>query len=68
MSDSLASIGPLPSIGLPSASTTLPINSGPTGTSRIFPVHFTMSPSVTLVYSPKTTAPTESLSRFSAKP
>ena len=42
----LALTGPLPSIGCPSESTTRPINSGPTGTDRIRPVHFTVSPSV----------------------
>ena len=65
---SLALIGPLPSIGWPNASTTRPSNSGPTGTSRILPVHLTVSPSVMCVYSPKTTAPTESRSRFNANP
>ncbi len=43
---SFASIGPLPSIGSPSAFTTRPINSRPTGTSRMRPVVFTVSPSV----------------------
>ncbi len=33
-----ASIGPLPSIGLPKASTTRPKSSGPTGTSNTRPV------------------------------
>jgi len=37
--------GPLPSIGVPSASTTRPSSSGPTGTSRMRPVVFTVSPS-----------------------
>ena len=40
------SIGPLPSMGLPRASTTRPSSSGPVGTSRILPVHLTGSPSV----------------------
>ncbi len=44
-SDILALIGPLPSIGWPRELTTRPINSGPTGTSRMRPVHFTVSPS-----------------------
>ncbi len=44
---SLALIGPLPSIGLPSASTTRPRSSGPTGTERILPVVLTASPSET---------------------
>ena len=38
-------IGPLPSNGLPKASTTRPTNSGPTGTSKILPVHLHVSPS-----------------------
>ncbi len=41
----LALTGPLPSIGCPSASTTRPISSGPIGTSRMRPVHLTVSPS-----------------------
>jgi len=45
-----------------------PINSGPTGTSRMRPVHLTVSPSEMCSYSPKITAPTESRSRFSARP
>ncbi len=38
--------GPLPSIGRPSESTTRPMSSGPTGTSRMRPVHLTVSPSL----------------------
>jgi hypothetical protein len=64
----LALIGPLPSIGWPSALTTRPISSGPTGTSRMRPVHLTVSPSEMCSYSPRITAPTESRSRFSARP
>src|SRR5512133_3709762 len=64
----LALIGPLPSMGWPSALTTRPISSGPTGTSRIRPVHLTVSPSEMCSYSPRITAPTESRSRFSARP
>ena len=60
--------GPLPSIGRPSESTTRPISSGPTGTSRMRPVHLTVSPSLIFSYSPRITAPTESRSRFSARP
>ena len=41
----LALTGPLPSIGWPSELTTRPISSGPTGTSRMRPVHLTVSPS-----------------------
>src|SRR2546422_4776041 len=64
----LAGIGPLPSIGWPSEFTTRPSSSGPTGTSRMRPVHFTVSPSVMCSYSPRITAPTESRSRLSARP
>src|SRR6478609_9107042 len=64
----LALTGPLPSIGWPSALTTRPISSGPTGTSRMRPVHLTVSPSEMCSYSPRITAPTESRSRFSARP
>src|SRR5215469_5476182 len=60
--------GPLPSIGAPSASTTRPSSSGPTDTSRMRPVVLTVSPSFRCLYSPSTTAPTESCSRFSASP
>src|SRR3569623_714086 len=60
--------GPLPSIGAPSALTTRPISAGPTGTSRMRPVHLTVSPSEMCSYSPRITAPTESRSRFSARP
>src|SRR5204863_8546390 len=63
-----ALIGPLPSIGWPSALTTRPISSGPTGTARMRPVHLTVSPSVMCSYSPSTTEPTESRSRLSASP
>src|SRR3954447_26561603 len=65
---SLALIGPLPSIGWPSEFTTRPRSSGPIGTDRILPVVFTVSPSVMCWYSPRITAPTESRSRFSARP
>src|SRR5687767_4102946 len=65
---SLALTAPLPSIGWPREFTTLPSNSGPIGTERILPVVLTVSPSVMWVYSPRTTAPTESRSRFSARP
>ena len=58
----------LPSIGLPRASTTLPSNSLPTGTSTIEPVRFTVSPSLIALSSPKITIPTLSLSKFNAIP
>src|SRR6267143_792219 len=64
----LARIGPLPSIGCPSEFTTRPRSSGPTGTSRMRLVHLTVSPSVMCSYSPRITAPTESRSRFKARP
>src|SRR5664279_3354169 len=66
--DILALIGPLPSIGAPSALTTRPFSSGPIGTSRMRPVHLTVSPSEMCSYSPRMTVPTESRSRFSARP
>src|SRR4051812_14310726 len=65
---SLALIGPLPSIGWPSEFTTRPRSSGPIGTDRILPVVLTVSPSVMCWYSPRITEPTESRSRFSARP
>ena len=43
-----ASIGPLSSIGRPSASTTRPISAAPTGTSTTVPVVLTVSPSLML--------------------
>jgi hypothetical protein len=43
---SVASIGPLPSIGLPRPSTTRPSRPLPTGTSTIAPVRRTVSPSL----------------------
>ena len=42
---SLAVIGPLPSIGTPSAFTTRPTSSSPTGTDMIWLVRLTVSPS-----------------------
>ena len=65
---SLLSIGPLPSIGLPSASTTRPSRPWPTGTSTMRPVRLTVSPSRMARSSPKITTPTLSVSRFSAMP
>src|SRR3989449_2245587 len=64
----LARIGPLPSIGWPSEFTTRPRSSGPTGTSRMRLVHLTVSPAVMCWCSPRITAPTESRSRFRARP
>ena len=55
---SLASIGPLPSIGLPSASTTRPRSALPTGTSTMAPVRFTVWPSAISRSEPKITTPT----------
>ena len=59
---------PLPSIGLPKPSTTLPNNSFPTRVSTIAPVLLTVSPSLTALSSPKITTPTLSLSKFNAIP
>ena len=63
-----AAIGPLPSIGLPRASTTRPSRPLPTGTSTMAPVRLTVSPSLMSRSSPKITTPTLSVSRFSAMP
>mmetsp|Transcript_105040 Transcript_105040/g.302248 ORF Transcript_105040/g.302248 Transcript_105040/m.302248 type:complete len:225 (+) Transcript_105040:552-1226(+) len=63
-----ALIGPKPSIGVPSASTTRPSNSSPMGTSTMVPVHLTLSPSTMSRSSPKTTTPTLSVSRLRAMP
>ena len=60
--------GPLPSIGVPSPSTTRPSRPLPTGTSTIEPVRETVSPSRICLSSPKITTPTLSVSRFSAMP
>ena len=62
------SIGPFPSIGFPSESTTLPRRPFPTGTSTIEPVLLTVSPSLIDESSPKITTPTLSSSRFNAMP
>ena len=64
----VALIGPLPSIGLPSASTTRPSSSLPTGTSTIAPVRLMVWPSLMSRSAPKITTPTLSDSRFSAMP
>src|SRR5262245_25527541 len=60
--------GPLPSTGLPRASTTRPRRPSPLGTERIWPVAFTVEPSRTAPPSPRTTAPIDSSSRFRARP
>ena len=60
--------GPLPSIGLPSASTTRPRSPMPIGASTIDAVRRTTSPSRIERSSPKITMPTLSDSRFSAMP
>ena len=65
---SLAERAPLPSIGFPNPSTTLPKSSFPTGTSTIAFVLFTVSPSLIFLSSPKITTPTLSLSKFKAIP
>ena len=57
-----------PSMGFPSASTTLPNISIPTGTSTMAPVLFTMSPSLINLSLPNTTIPTLSGSKLSAIP
>src|SRR5581483_5841468 len=65
---SVALMGPLPSIGRPSASTTLPRNASPTGTERIRPVCLTRSPSSMWEASPRITQPISSRSRLNARP
>src|SRR3954454_7330951 len=65
---SVVSIGPLPSSGLPSGSTMRPSRASPTGTSRSLPVRLTVSPSTILSQLPKSTTPTLSASRLSARP
>ena len=60
--------GPLPSTGWPSALTTRPSISSPTGTEMMRPVRLTMSPSLMWCASPRSTEPTLSSSRFSAMP
>ena len=64
----LVRIGPLPSIGWPSALTTRPSSSSPTGTEMMRPVRLTGSPSLISRYSPSSTQPTLSSSRLSAMP
>ena len=66
--DCFETIGPLPSIGWPSAFTTRPTSSFPTGTDMMRFVRLTVSPSRISVKSPSSTAPTLSSSRFSAMP
>ncbi len=66
--DSDDEIGPLPSIGLPSASTTRPISASPTGIERMRPVERTLWPASMSSASPSTTAPIVVSSRFSARP
>ena len=66
--DSLALIGPFPSMGCPKGFTTLPSISGPTGTSTTLPVRFAKSPSFTRRLSPNNTNPTLSSSKFNAIP
>src|SRR3954453_18297949 len=61
-------MSPLPSSGLPSGSTMRPSSASPTGISSRRPVRLTLSPSSILSHSPKSTAPTLSASRFSARP
>ena len=61
-------IGPLSSMGWPSEFTTRPISASPTGTLMMRPVRLTSSPSLISVYSPSSTTPTWSSSRFMAMP
>ena len=65
---SVVSIGPAPSSGLPSGSTTRPISASPTGTDMTSPVRRTVEPSLIFSHSPNSTAATLSSSRFRARP
>jgi hypothetical protein len=65
---SVEAMGPLPSIGLPSASTTRPRSASPAGTDTMDWVRLTTSPSLMSRSEPKITQPTLSVSRFSAIP
>src|SRR5712691_5022195 len=66
--NSVPSISPLPSIGLPSGPTTRPRNPSPTGTERISPVRRTRWPCSIWSYSPRMTTPISRTSRFRARP
>ena len=66
--DCSALMAPLPSMGRPTASTTLPNNSLPTGTESNFPVVRASSPSFRELTSPSKTQPTEFSSKFRAIP
>ncbi len=65
---SLVSIGPLPSMGWPSALTTRPIIASPTGTLTTRPVRLTVSPSLMPSSEPSSTMATLFSSRFRAMP
>ena len=65
---SLVSMSPLPSSGTPSGETMRPSRASPTGISSSRSVRLTVSPSTISSQSPKSTAPTLSDSRFSARP
>ena len=62
------SISGPPSMAWPSGSTTRPISFSPTGIAMTSPVRRTVSPSLILSHSPKSTQATLSSSRFSARP
>ena len=64
----MALIGPLPSIGSPSAFTTRPSSALPTGTEAICCVRLTVSPSRMSLKSPMMATPTLSSSRLSTRP
>ena len=64
----VVSMSPRPSTGCPSGFTTRPIRASPTGTSMIFPVRLTISPSRIATKSPKIMIPTSLVSRFWAIP
>jgi hypothetical protein len=63
----VVAIGPLPSIGWPSAFTTRPTRASPTGIDMMRRVRLTSSPSRIRLDSPISTTPTESSSRLRAR-
>ena len=65
---SVASMGPRPSMGRPSTSTTRPTRASPTGTSAARPVRRTTVPSFTPASLPRSTTPTLSRDRFITMP
>ena len=65
---SVVSIGPLPSIGSPSAFTTRPRRASPTGTLKSFPKRLTLIPSFNAFPLPSVTIPAALSSKFITRP